>query len=250
MAEEQEKDTPQDETEAQPESEAPAEPAAEAPAEPEAEASDAQPAAETPAESEAEAETPAGPEAETPAEPDAETPAEDAGEAHAAAQPSAPHDEEGPQTPKQQRKRERSRFKGDAPPQRSAGEKLGERAEVRSRKAQARSRWRRARREKERSARGSAAAEAPAAPAGRAHGERKVRQGVVVSSKADKTITVRIDLVRSHRVYGKVVRNSGTLHAHDERNQANEGDVVRVIECRPLSRTKRWRLLDVLEKAR
>jgi small subunit ribosomal protein S17 len=77
-----------------------------------------------------------------------------------------------------------------------------------------------------------------------------VRQGVVVSSKADKTITVRIDLVRSHRVYGKVVRKSGTLHAHDEQNQANEGDVVRVIECRPLSRTKRWRLLDVLEKAR
>ena len=77
-----------------------------------------------------------------------------------------------------------------------------------------------------------------------------MRRGVVVSSKPDKTITVRIDLVRSHPVYGKVVRNSGTLHAHDERNQANEGDVVRVIECRPLSRTKRWRLLDVVEKAR
>jgi small subunit ribosomal protein S17 len=71
-----------------------------------------------------------------------------------------------------------------------------------------------------------------------------------VSSKSDKTITVRIDLVRSHPVYGKVVRNSGTLHAHDEQNQASEGDVVRVIECRPLSRTKRWRLLEVLEKAR
>ena len=79
---------------------------------------------------------------------------------------------------------------------------------------------------------------------------RKTRQGVVVSSKADKTITVRIDRVARHRVYGKVMRETGTLHAHDERNEANEGDVVRVAESRPLSRTKRWRLLEVLEKAR
>jgi small subunit ribosomal protein S17 len=76
-----------------------------------------------------------------------------------------------------------------------------------------------------------------------------VRRGVVVSSKPDKTITVRIDAVRPHPRYGKVVRNTGTLHAHDERNQANEGDVVRIVECRPLSRTKRWRLLEVLERA-
>ena len=81
-------------------------------------------------------------------------------------------------------------------------------------------------------------------------GKRKVRQGVVVSSKGDKTITVRIDAVRRHRVYGKVVRESSTLHAHDEANRAGEGDVVRVMECRPLSRTKRWRLVDVLQKAR
>ena len=73
---------------------------------------------------------------------------------------------------------------------------------------------------------------------------------MVVSSKGDKTITVRIDAVRRHRVYGKVVRESSTLHAHDESNQAGEGDVVRVVECRPLSRTKRWRLVDVLEKAK
>ena len=73
---------------------------------------------------------------------------------------------------------------------------------------------------------------------------------MVVSSKADKTITVRIDRVARHRVYGKVVRETGTLHVHDERNEANEGDVVRVIEARPLSRTKRWRLDQVLEKAR
>jgi small subunit ribosomal protein S17 len=77
-----------------------------------------------------------------------------------------------------------------------------------------------------------------------------VRQGVVVSNKGDKTITVRIDAVRRHRVYGKVVRESGTLHAHDESNQAGEGDVVRIAESRPLSRTKRWRLIEILEKAR
>jgi small subunit ribosomal protein S17 len=76
-----------------------------------------------------------------------------------------------------------------------------------------------------------------------------VRRGVVVSSKPDKTITVRIDAVRPHPLYGKVIRNTGTLHVHDEGNQANEGDVVRIVECRPLSRTKRWRLLEVVERA-
>ncbi|HTA13595.1 MAG TPA: 30S ribosomal protein S17 [Solirubrobacteraceae bacterium] len=81
-------------------------------------------------------------------------------------------------------------------------------------------------------------------------GARKVRQGVVVSDKADKTITVRIDVARRHRRYEKIVRSSSTLHAHDENNEAHEGDVVRVVESRPLSRTKRWKLVDVLEKAR
>ncbi len=78
----------------------------------------------------------------------------------------------------------------------------------------------------------------------------KVRQGVVVSSKGDKSITVRIDIARRHRTYEKIVRSSTKLHAHDERNEAGEGDVVRVIETRPLSKTKRWRLVDVVEKAR
>jgi small subunit ribosomal protein S17 len=72
----------------------------------------------------------------------------------------------------------------------------------------------------------------------------------VVSAKADKTITVRIDLARRHPQYEKVVRQSATLHAHDAENEANEGDTVRVIETRPLSRTKRWRLVEVVEKAR
>ncbi|HEY2215886.1 MAG TPA: 30S ribosomal protein S17 [Solirubrobacteraceae bacterium] len=81
-------------------------------------------------------------------------------------------------------------------------------------------------------------------------GSRRVRQGIVVSDKAEKTITVRIDFARRHRRYEKIVRSSSTLHAHDENNDAHEGDTVRVIESRPLSRTKRWALVDVLERAR
>jgi small subunit ribosomal protein S17 len=79
---------------------------------------------------------------------------------------------------------------------------------------------------------------------------RKVRQGIVTSSARDKTITVRIDSASSHPMYGKIVRRSSKLHAHDEQNTANVGDLVRVIECRPLSRQKRWRLVDVVEQAR
>lgn len=78
---------------------------------------------------------------------------------------------------------------------------------------------------------------------------RKVRQGVVVSSAREKTITVRIDSQSAHPVYGKTVRRTSKLHVHDERNDANVGDVVRVIECRPLSRTKRWRLAEIVERA-
>ena len=77
-----------------------------------------------------------------------------------------------------------------------------------------------------------------------------MRQGIVVSDKADKTITVRIDYQRRHRKYQKILRSSMTLHAHDERNDAGIGDTVRVVESRPLSRTKRWRLVEVLEKAK
>ena len=78
----------------------------------------------------------------------------------------------------------------------------------------------------------------------------KVRQGIVVSDKADKTIIVRIDTARQHRMYKKIVRTSATLHAHDENNDAHTGDMVRVVESRPLSRTKRWRLSEVPESAR
>lgn len=79
---------------------------------------------------------------------------------------------------------------------------------------------------------------------------RKMRQGVVVSDARDKTITVRIDTAQSHPRYGKIVRRSKKLHAHDENNEAAVGDLVQLVECRPLSRQKRWRLVEVVEKAR
>jgi small subunit ribosomal protein S17 len=71
-----------------------------------------------------------------------------------------------------------------------------------------------------------------------------------VSDKADKTITVRIDSARQHRVYGKIVRTSTKIHAHDEANEAHPGDTVRLVESRPLSRSKRWRLVEIMERAR
>ena len=79
---------------------------------------------------------------------------------------------------------------------------------------------------------------------------RKERRGVVVSDVMEKTIVVRIDAAHKHRAYGKVVRRSTKLHVHDELNAAGKGDLVRVAETRPLSATKRWRLLEVLEKAK
>ncbi len=79
---------------------------------------------------------------------------------------------------------------------------------------------------------------------------RKTRQGHVTSDARDKTITVELQSARAHPVYGKIVRRSSKLHAHDETNDAKRGDLVRVVECRPLSRQKRWRLVEILERAR
>jgi small subunit ribosomal protein S17 len=84
----------------------------------------------------------------------------------------------------------------------------------------------------------------------RVEGRRKERRGVVVSNAADKTITVRIDTSRPHPRYHKIVRFSLKLHAHDERNEAKVGDVVRVVETRPLSRMKRWRLVEIVQAAK
>ena len=81
-------------------------------------------------------------------------------------------------------------------------------------------------------------------------GQRKVRTGVVVSDRMDKTVVVQIEGQRKHPLYGKTVRWTSKLKAHDEGNEAKVGDRVRVTETRPLSRTKRWRLMEIVERAR
>jgi small subunit ribosomal protein S17 len=135
------------------------------------------------------------------------------------------------------------------PDEQKIAQAVAEREERRKRNAENRRRWRAKRREKARAAR----AESPP-PEQPVHehgpGKPKTRQGVVVSAKPDKTITVRIDVTRRHRQYKKVLRSSTTLHAHDEKNDAHEGDTVRVVESRPISRSKRWRLVEIVERAR
>ena len=79
---------------------------------------------------------------------------------------------------------------------------------------------------------------------------RKVRTGVVVSDRMDKSVVVEIVQTMRHPLYGKTYRRARKLHAHDEGNQANPGDVVKVMETRPLSKTKRWRVIEILEKAK
>jgi small subunit ribosomal protein S17 len=81
-------------------------------------------------------------------------------------------------------------------------------------------------------------------------GRRQERRGVVVSDKGDKSIVVQVETVRIHAKYKKVIRRNNKLHAHDEQNAAGIGDVVRIVETRPLSKTKRWRLAEIVEKAR
>ncbi|MGB3726388.1 MAG: 30S ribosomal protein S17 [Glaciecola sp.] len=82
--------------------------------------------------------------------------------------------------------------------------------------------------------------------------EQKARtvQGRVSSNKMDKTITVVVERFVKHPIYGKFIKRSTKLHAHDEANVCNEGDLVSITECRPLSKSKTWMLVDVLEKAR
>ncbi len=79
---------------------------------------------------------------------------------------------------------------------------------------------------------------------------RKERTGTVVSSKMDKSITVRVDRKLKHPVYGKFMRKSKKFTAHDEKNECGVGDVVKIMETRPLSKQKRWRLVEVIEKAK
>jgi small subunit ribosomal protein S17 len=80
--------------------------------------------------------------------------------------------------------------------------------------------------------------------------ERKVRTGVVVSDRMDKTVLVQVEGRKRHPLYGKSVRLTSKLAAHDESNEASVGDKVRVMETRPLSRTKRWRVVEIVEKAK
>jgi len=79
---------------------------------------------------------------------------------------------------------------------------------------------------------------------------RKVRVGVVVSDGMDKTVVVRIDRQVRHPLYGKTVRRSSKLAAHDEQNDAHVGDMVRITETRPVSKTKRWRVVEIVERAK
>lgn len=214
-------------------------------------------------------ETPETPETPEPQVPDAEaaqaeTPEADApvSEESAAEEPvaEAPVESPAPAAPrepteqlssKERRRQARSTHTGPAGKARSPEERHAQRVTERREKATRRRARRLQERAKAAERRASAPAAEPLAPVHAAtEGARNLRQGIVISDKADKTITVRIDIARRHRRYEKIVRSSSTLHAHDENNEAHEGDVVRVIESRPLSRTKRWRLIDVLEKAR
>jgi small subunit ribosomal protein S17 len=81
-------------------------------------------------------------------------------------------------------------------------------------------------------------------------GDRKVRVGVVVSDKMDKTVVVRIDRQVRHALYGKTIKRSSKLSAHDEANDAHLGDTVRVMETRPVSKSKRWRVVEIVERAK
>ena len=144
---------------------------------------------------------------------------------------------------KERRRLQRSRQPHKAGPQLSVEERAKQREAERRRRAEMRRKQRAEAKKGKTPGTGTPVAEKDANAA-------KVRQGIVVSDKGQKSITVRVDIVRRHPVYEKVIRRSRTLHAHDERNEAGEGDVVRVVETRPLSKTKRWRLVEVVEKAR
>jgi small subunit ribosomal protein S17 len=144
---------------------------------------------------------------------------------------------------KQKRRLERSRRPHEAGPELSTEERAAKRLADRKLAAAVRRKNRAAAKAKHEAGTGTPVAE-------REGNAAKVRQGIVVSDKGEKSITVKIDIVRRHPTYEKVIRRSRTLHAHDESNQAGEGDVVRIVETRPLSKTKRWRLVDVVEKAK
>jgi len=79
---------------------------------------------------------------------------------------------------------------------------------------------------------------------------RKIRTGIVSSNKMSKTITVAVERKVKHPIYGKFLKKTTRFHAHDEKNECNVGDIVKIMESRPLSKTKRWRLVEIIEKAK
>jgi small subunit ribosomal protein S17 len=182
-------------------------------------------------------------------EPTSTPPADEASESKDDAPADSPEAEQAEPNPedelpwKERRRLQRSRQPHKAGPALTPEERASKRAEVRKLKAEARRKERAAAKAEKTPKTGTPVAEKDAVAA-------KTRQGIVVSSKGEKSITVRIDIARRHPTYEKVVRRSRTLHAHDERNEAGEGDTVRVVETRPLSKTKRWRLVEVLERAK
>lgn len=185
---------------------------------------------------------------EAPAEESEDAPAkeEKAAESGAPAGEPAAESEPNPEDElpwKEKRRLEKSRRPHKAGSQQSPEERKAARLAERKRRGVERRKERAAAKKKKTPGTGTPVAEKDANAA-------KIRQGIVVSDKGQKSITVRVDIVRRHPTYEKVIRRSRTLHAHDERNEAGEGDVVRVIETRPLSKTKRWRLVEVLEKAK
>jgi ribosomal protein uS17 len=210
------------------EPEAAEEPAAEEPVAEEPEAAAEEPAAEEPAAEEAAAE--AEPAADEPAaeEPVAEEPvaeAEPAAEEPAAEEPAAEDApaEKAPPAPQSQPKKKSKRLPRRLRPQKT-------------------------RRRVAPSAERKPIVREPKPEHDR--GRRQERRGVVVSSAMDKTIVVKVDLITSHQRYKKVIRRSVKFHAHDEQNAANVGDIVRIVETRPLSKTKCWRLAEVVEAAK
>jgi small subunit ribosomal protein S17 len=182
-------------------------------------------------------------------EPNNDAPAQDAPveEAPAAPEPQAQAEPVEVLAPKERRQRARQARAARTAPRgpRTAEERQAERQATRRQKAGARRTERQHAREKAR----ATPSREPIPPREREPRRQKTRQGIVVSDKADKTITARIDIARRHRRYEKIVRTSNTLHAHDETNDAHVGDTVIVRESRPLSRSKRWRLISVVERA-
>jgi small subunit ribosomal protein S17 len=196
-------------------------------------------------------------------EPEAEAPETAAEETPAAETPAAEEAPAAEETPKpkasksgptrrdklEAKRAERQAAAGKRKP-RTPEERDAERRERRAALAKQRRAYRQRLKTKKAEVRKAAPAREPDQAPEHGPGRAKTRQGIVVSEKGEKTITVAIDVVRRHKRYHKILRSTVKLHAHDERNDAHEGDTVRVQECRPMSRSKRWRLVEVLERAK